>query len=460
MAGIGFTLRKVIARGELGSTVRAALSGILIVAGPWILSIITLSLINRYLAVVMAENSGLFIAQLVYTYSSSLILFSPIHLLFTRLIADLIWENRESEASRLLLWFCAVTAVLSAAVAAPAFFLMPLEGLARPGLFRWASLLFFVFINQIWVILLFTSLLRWYGRILAYMSLGMAVSIALIWLWGRSAGLAGAMMGFALGHGLIVVLLLALGLTSHRPRRGGQSLKDVLDYAKRYRHLILAGTLANAAIWIDKIIYWFTRGAQVPGSMYHIFAGYDVAVYYANLIMVPGLVYFVIFGETGFYTYLRKFLITLTSGTYVQLQKTKFAMIRGMRREIGNQQIFQAGITLVAILLAPSMFPAGGEVPAPFFQVTAASVFFQLLLVTIINYLYYFELYRLALKTAGLYLGLNILLTVAGEIAAALTGFAIPPGISITLAVISASLYGYFSLESNAKKMDRIILTR
>jgi uncharacterized membrane protein len=109
MAGIGFTLRKVIARGEMGSTVQAALSGILIVAGPWILSIITLSIVNRYMGVMMAEASGLFIAQLVYTYSASLILFSPIHLLFTRLIADLIWEDRESEASRLLLWFCAFT---------------------------------------------------------------------------------------------------------------------------------------------------------------------------------------------------------------------------------------------------------------------------------------------------------------------------------------------------------------
>jgi uncharacterized membrane protein len=324
MAGIGFTLRKVIARGEMGSTVQAALSGILIVAGPWILSIITLSIVNRYMGVMMAEASGLFIAQLVYTYSASLILFSPIHLLFTRLIADLIWEDRESEASRLLLWFCAFTGLLSLIIAIPAFLLMPLSGLGNPMLFRWGAILFFLFINLIWVILLFNSLLRWYGRILGFMSLGMAVSVGLIWLWGSSSGLAGAMMGFAVGHGVIVVLLLVLGLVSYPPVARGQGFREVWDYAKRYRQLIIAGTLANAAIWLDKIIYWFSRGSVVEGSIYRIFEGYDVAVYYANLIMVPGLAYFVIFGETGFYTYLRKFLITLTRGTYVQLQKTKF----------------------------------------------------------------------------------------------------------------------------------------
>jgi uncharacterized membrane protein len=367
MAGIGFTLRKVIARGEMGSTVQAALSGILIVAGPWILSIITLSIVNRYMGVMMAEASGLFIAQLVYTYSASLILFSPIHLLFTRLIADLIWEDRESEASRLLLWFCAFTGLLSLIIAIPAFLLMPLSGLGNPMLFRWGAILFFLFINLIWVILLFNSLLRWYGRILGFMSLGMAVSVGLIWLWGSSSGLAGAMMGFAVGHGVIVVLLLVLGLVSYPPVARGQGFREVWDYAKRYRQLIIAGTLANAAIWLDKIIYWFSRGSVVEGSIYRIFEGYDVAVYYANLIMVPGLAYFVIFGETGFYTYLRKFLITLTRGTYVQLQKTKFAMIRGMRRELSNQQIFQGGITLVAILLAPSIFTLG-SIPPLYFQ--------------------------------------------------------------------------------------------
>jgi uncharacterized membrane protein len=89
-------------------------------------------------------------------------------------------------------------------------------------------------------------------------------------------------------------------------------------------------------------------------------------------------------------------------------------------------------------------------------------VFFQLLLVTIINYLYYFELYSLAMKTAGLYLLLNLLLTIFGEVLAVLAGpsWTLPPGISITLSVIMASVYGYANLEEKARNMDRIILTR
>jgi uncharacterized membrane protein len=237
MAGIGFTLRKVIARGEMGSTVQAALSGILIVAGPWILSIITLSIVNRYMGVMMAEASGLFIAQLVYTYSASLILFSPIHLLFTRLIADLIWEDRESEASRLLLWFCAFTGLLSLIIAIPAFLLMPLSGLGNPMLFRWGAILFFLFINLIWVILLFNSLLRWYGRILGFMSLGMAVSVGLIWLWGSSSGTPDhrhcRVLPIVVGdHHQLPVLLRAV-LAGHENRRTVPAVESSTHHLRR-----------------------------------------------------------------------------------------------------------------------------------------------------------------------------------------------------------------------------------
>ncbi len=461
MAGIGFTLRKVISRGELGSTFQAALSGIMIVAGPWILSIITLSLINRYLSLVMAENSGLFVGQLIYSYSSSLVLFSPVHLLFTRLIADLIWEERENEASRLLLWFILFTAAASLVLSLPTILTAPYEGISRPGLFRLASVLFYLSINLIWLILLYTSLLRWYGRILWLMAFGMAIAVLLIWLWGQSAGLGGAMMGFAVGHFLIAAMLLIIGLRAYKPSPSGQGWSDIADYLWRYRDLIAAGTLANAAIWADKIIYWFTRGSRIEGSMLTIYPAYDQVVYYANLIMVPGLVYFVIFGETGFYTYLRKFLITLTRGSYAQIQQSKFAMIRSMNRELANQQLFQGGIVLVAILLASSIF-SGEAISPTLFQISSAGVFFLLGFMTVINYLYYFELYRLALVSAVLFFTLNLVLTLGLEALFyfGLLPLPVPAGLSFLLSVMIAAAAAYRYLASSAKTMDRLLLTR
>jgi uncharacterized membrane protein len=49
MAGIGFELRKVITKGGLGSFIKAAFSGVMIVAGPWLLSIVGITLIRQFI---------------------------------------------------------------------------------------------------------------------------------------------------------------------------------------------------------------------------------------------------------------------------------------------------------------------------------------------------------------------------------------------------------------------------
>ena len=47
MAGIGFVLQRVIKRGGLAGFFRVALAGTVIVAGPWLLSIIGIILVSK-----------------------------------------------------------------------------------------------------------------------------------------------------------------------------------------------------------------------------------------------------------------------------------------------------------------------------------------------------------------------------------------------------------------------------
>jgi uncharacterized membrane protein len=64
------------------------------------------------------------------------------------------------------------------------------------NLFKISSVGFFVFLNLFWILMLFISLLRWYGRILLVFAFGMAASIILAYYFigslgnrGRNAGL-------------------------------------------------------------------------------------------------------------------------------------------------------------------------------------------------------------------------------------------------------------------------------
>ena len=134
MAGIGFELRKVMGRGGIGSFLRAAFAGIMIVAGPWILSVIGINIIQRLPGLSLGPLAY-FAAAVIYCYAWSLFLFGGFHFLFTRIVADKLYEKKEGEAAGAIVFFGLAVGlvVLVISFAASLFILVELP---HPRLFR------------------------------------------------------------------------------------------------------------------------------------------------------------------------------------------------------------------------------------------------------------------------------------------------------------------------------------
>ncbi len=164
MAGIGFELKKVVERGGIGAFIKAALSGTMIVAGPWIISIFSIYIIRRLVFVLNPGEHQTFIAVVVYSYALSLVVFGGIHFIFTRLLADLIFKKKERTASSLLVYFLLLVTVAALVIGGAVgwFFSSQVESRL---FFTAVVALFFIAVNMIWILMLFVSLLRWYGRI-------------------------------------------------------------------------------------------------------------------------------------------------------------------------------------------------------------------------------------------------------------------------------------------------------
>lgn len=454
MAGIGFELRKVIAKGGLTNVFNAALSGIMIVAGPWLLTMLTLFLIHLVFDSLRLAHAGLFQAAIVYSYAFSLSLFSAMHYLFTRLTADLLWENRQPEAAGWLLRFTAFTALASALLAGLPMAVLPLGGLDDSGLFRAGSVVLFVAVNLLWVMMMFISLLKWYVRIMLVYVGGMALAILLVFGLGRVWGVGGAVLGFGLGHLLIVAALGWLCLKAFPPRKPAMDKARLRRYLRANLALILSGFGFYLGQWVDKFFFWATRGTGVEGSFFRLFNDYDLPVYLAGLSIIPGLVYFVIVSETAFYHSLRKFLQALVRAPYAGIQQAKREMIGVMDRELRDQNLFQGLFTLLAILLAAWF------VPDPDLRRTTwlllMGSFFQLVLMTVLNFLYYYELYRRALLGALAFLGLN---AVASPLLyLALPG--LPLGLGFLGSVCLAALLSWVLLRQAVDSIDRRILLK
>lgn len=454
MAGIGFQLRKILGKGDLGSTVGALISGVFIVAGPWLISVLAMAILQTLFSRYSVPRVEVFQVVIIYCYAFSLSLFAGIHHLFTRLVADLAWEDRNGEAASWMLRFVALTALLAAAISLPVMFLVPVSPELAPGLLRVSGVLLFMAVNVTWIVLLFISLLKDYRIILGVFALGMAASVGGALSFGQVWGPGGAVLGYALGMTLIDILFILVALLRHPPEPVRDGWIRVWTYARRYRALILSGICFYGGQWLDKFVFWLIRGQTVEGTPFRIYAEYDIAVYIAGLSVIPGLVYFIIIAETQLYTDLRHFLFTLNHASWLRIQEAKGRLSKGMIGEMRDQLTLQAACTLGLATVILVLRPAGLTTPAMALALLAA--LFQFTLLTLLVYLYYFELYARALVAAFLYALLNGLGTIG-----LYSAFPwLPAGLSHVLAGIVGSLAAVFMLRGAVFRLDKIIFRR
>lgn len=455
MAGIGFELRKVIARKTMGSFLQAAVSGIMIVAGPWLMTIVTITLLNQFMGSNLTENPDIFISTIIYSYAASLFIFGGSHYIFTRVIADYIYLKKEKEAAMFLVYFSIAVIFLSALIGIIGTALIK-PGLQYSSMYIISAVILFVLINLMWILMIFISLLKWFIKILLIYAAGMGISLLSIYLLGKKYNISGALLGLTIGHAFIVTSLFILAFIAYKPAPT-KFWKPFLFYLKKYKLLFLTGLFYYFSLWIDKFIYWIILGQPVNGSYYLLFPHYDIAVYFANLTIIPGMVYFVAQAETTFYIYLRKFLISLQRSRYVEIQKRKYKLMSIAKSEIANQTFLQATITISLILTAGLFiqYIAKG-MPVFIFQTALVGAFFHLLFLTFMNFLFYLEMYGKSL--------ISTLIFLTGNIAATLISITVlkgeGAGIGYALSAAAGSIYAGSVLFKAIRHADRTILIR
>lgn len=456
MAGIGFELKRVLRQGGVFRFIGVSLAGTAIVAGPWLLSVLGIFLIQRYAGVALAEAPVLFSAVIVYSYAFSLILFSGLHYVFTRQVSDLIYDEKNREAGSALLSFLLVSFVLAAA-AGCGLLPMRLHGMvSRPVLFIVAAELLFVATCANWVLMSFISLLRSYTGILMTYLAGSLVSFLGTVLLGRAWATAGALLGYAAGQWLAAIALYLMTLARFRPSR--LFFRSFLSYLSRYRMLFLAGLLYAWATWADKVVFWFAFGTKIGGSWFRVFDSYDIPIFFAILTLIPSLIYFTIETETSFYPRLREFLRCVNAEPFQKIQEKKYAMIRSLGTGLRGQGVLQAIVSVVLILtapiLGPSLFGQGVNVPA--LQVTLGAVFFHSLFLSLLIFLFYLEMYGKAALSTLVFFAVNL----AASVGIALVGSTSLLGTSYLAGGIAGDLVAAVFLVRSLRRFDHILFIR
>ena len=447
MAGIGFELRRLLHKNSISGRSQAYAFAAIIGSGPWVLSIVAIfaiSLINIRQNL-PSEFVDQFQVSITYLMALSLILTSPLQLMFTRFVADRLFERRPRLILANLFGALMVT-----------FFTAGLLGTIALALWFDGSLLYrqcmltgFVTLCGIWVLVIFASAIKAYQQILLAFLMGYGITVGAS-LGLRDFGLAGLLLGFVVGQVCLFFALLVLVV-----RQYPGDLMVSFDFLRRgqiYPSLIFTGLFYNAGVWADKLLFWtdsFT-GVNVAGPL-RASPIYDLPIFLSYLSLIPGMAVFLLRIETDFSEKCEKFYQTITrGGTLAQVMAAKKDLAEAVRLGMLAMLKVQGATTFILLMMGDELLMWFGIAPTyrALLSIDLVAVVMQLLLLAVLNVLFYLDQRQAALGLCLLFFVSNTLFSwLSLHLGPAFFGYGFAFAVLLT---------GSFGLVSLLRKLDQL----
>ena len=345
MAGIGFVIRKLVKKGTLADTLIAYFHATFATCGAWLITVISLAiffiLFRTWPSIIEVEE---FRSIILYNYSFTLVLSSPMCMLSTRLLADQVYEKKIDEGPSLML----------GGLLTMFLFALPLSVLFYFGYANlsvavaWMAVINFLVLMGIWLLSIFITALQYYYIVTATFVIGLLLSVILSTVFAYKNlthdGVFNMLFGFTIG--LTFILSSLIGLVFNEYPRVCKALFKFMGFWKTYWKIIVGGTCYNIAIWIDKWIMWFCpESVQLPNKLI-VYPNYDVPMFVAFLTIVPAMALFLVKMTTFFEKYTLFFRDILKHASLKKILSNKNELTRSF---------IESGVSLVMLQLSVSV---------------------------------------------------------------------------------------------------------
>lgn len=411
MAGIGFELRKLLQKQSYFGLLQAYVYAGIISSGPWVLSIIGVIFVGFLSLGVVFPHTLIVQFQVSVTYLilSSLIFTGFIQLAFTRFIADGLFKKQDEQVVPNFNGMLLIVTAISGTFGTLAMFLF-FSGMSLS--YRLLMLSGFVILCAIWVVTIFLSGMKQYKEIVILFAIGYTVTV-LGALLLRSLGMEGLLLGFVIGHFVLLIGMVALTLRTFP--LGDVIAFDFLSPGAMYPSLIWAGFLYNLAVWVDKIMFWFypDTSQNIIGPLRASLI-YDLPIFLAYLAIIPGMAVFLVRIETDFVEYYQKFYNAVREGGSLDhIETMRDNMLFTISQGLFEIVKIQAIAVLVVFVLGDSLLGWLGisrlYLPLLYVDVVAAGL--QVVLLGILNIFFYLDKRHIVVFLCLLFLGANIAFT-------------------------------------------------
>jgi uncharacterized membrane protein len=411
MAGIGFELRRLLARDSYAGLLGAYGYAGLVSSGPWVLSIggvLTIGAVVR--GATPPGELAQFQVAVTWLMASSLLLTAPLQFVFGRHIADRIYQKQRQDVLPNLLGALTI-ATLGAGTLATAivFQAFPIPFASRALLV--ASL---VALCDGWVLVVLLSGAKAHRTLVGLYLVAWLTTLALAWAL-RSRGFEGLMAGFAAGQGVATFSMIGLAMHAFPGERRVRF--DFLRRVETRRHLALTGALFYAGVWADKLVFWICPVTSEPvlGPLRSsIF--YDLPLFLAYLSSIPAMAVLFLRLEAGFADRCQAFFESVQEGAPLQrLEAMRAEMAAALGRDLLEISIVQGLAFLGVLAFGPELLRLIGASPLylGLLWVGAAGVSLQVPFLAALNVLFYLDRRRDALLLVAFFAVANLTLSAA-----------------------------------------------
>lgn len=444
MAGIGFELRKFLKDESWGGLTKTYVYAGVISSGPWVLSILGIMLVGM-ISVSRVHTPELvmeFLVSVTYLMSASLILTGLLQLVFTRFVADRLYEDQRNSVLPNLFGAIALTTAVSAGLGV----ILLIVFFDQAIIYQLLMLVNFIVLCNIWIVVVFTAGMKKYKTILLVFFFSYT-AIVLSSFIVQSLGTNGLLISFLVGHALLLLSLLVLTVQEYD---SDESIRfDFLQRDKVFPSLIFIGLFFNLGVWIDKWIFWFTEDtSDAVSGVLRASVIYDLPIFLAYLAIIPGMASFLVKIETDFAEIYQKYFSAVESGESLdQIESLRVKMVITIREAI--YQIFkvQGSTVLIFFLLGPTIIEWLGISPLyiHLYYIDLAAVSVQVLFLAVLNIFFYLDFLKSALMmTTGLLLMNTILSLLSIQMGPMFYGYGFALSITVMtfigIAVLSAKL--------------------
>ena len=409
MSGINTTIELMTRQRALTSIVIAYAFAALLVAGPWIFTMLGVVGLSSTRCSAVCNQLPLFRSIVIYNSLFSLVVTSPLAFLSGRYISDQLHLGRTRGIPFAFAASFAVFCLITFLTVVP-FYLM-VATLSAPARFAAVQNAFLIGVS--WLLIPFLGAVRAHTAILVAFGGNALLVVALSFLLSDPSAtvlLISFNAGFAITNSILIGTLV---------RQFGAHIDvdpSVLTFIPRKWELPIAGLAYAFGIWADKVVMWYgapSGGLAVAGVL-RTMPSYDTATFWAQLASIPVIAVAFVHVEAQFRRIFHRFYGSLDR--QASLREVAAAMQRLRTCVISSMATLFVALAIVAtmtILLSFVFMHEFGLRPAymSILRISLWAMVFHTSSMFCFIFLLYFDLRRPALLIVLIYAILNTGLT-------------------------------------------------